>query len=149
MSTYGQSGEATGRGTDLTTALNYVGQLLGHRSIVFLISDFFDEGFEHALKVISRHHDLVAVTVSDPREHSLPDVGYLQLVDAETDTRVVFDSGNRSVREQFEHLGAEDEGKLRRTLRRLSIDHIEIQTDRSYVGPLIAFFRARERKRAR
>ena len=141
--------EATGRGTDLTTALNYVGQLLRHRSIVFLISDFFDEGFEHALKVISRHHDLVAVTVSDPRELSLPDVGYLQLVDAESDARVVFDSGSRSVREQFEHLVAEDEGKLRRMLRRLSIDHIDVRTDRSYVGPLFAFFRARAHKLAR
>ncbi len=141
--------EASGRGTDLSVGLNYIGRLLRHRSIVFLVSDFLDHGYEHALRVISQRHDVVAVTVSDPRERSLPNVGYLQLIDAETGSRVVFDSGNRFVREQFEHLVEEDEGNLRRMLRRLSIDQIEIQTDRSYVGPLINFFRARERKLAR
>ena len=138
-----------GKGTDLTTALNYVGKVLRHRSIVFLISDFLDDDFEHSLRVISKRHDLVAVTVADPRERSLPDVGYLQLVDAETDKRVVFDSSNRIAREQFEHLVVQDEGALRKMLRRFSIDHIEIQTDRSYVGPLISFFKARERKLSR
>ncbi len=91
----------------------------------------------------------MAVTVSDPRERSLPNVGYLPLVDAESAHNIVFDSGNRFVREQFEYLVSEDEVLLRRTLRRLSIDQIEVQTDRSYVAPLINFFRARERKLAR
>lgn len=141
--------EASGRGTDLNTALSYLGRLLRHRAIVFMISDFLDEEYEHALKLVSRRHDLVAVTVSDPRERSLPNVGYLPLVDAESAHHIVFDSGNRFVREQFEYLVSEDEVLLRRTLRRLSIDQIEIQTDRSYVAPLINFFRARERKRAR
>lgn len=141
--------EASGRGTDLNTALSYLGRLLRHRAIVFLISDFLDEEYEHALKLISRRHDLVAVTVSDPRERSLPNVGYLPLVDAESAHNIVFDSGNRFVREQFEYLVSEDEVLLRRTLRRLSIDQIEVQTDRSYVAPLINFFRARERKLAR
>ncbi|MEE8166064.1 MAG: DUF58 domain-containing protein [Myxococcota bacterium] len=141
--------EASGRGTDLNAALSYLGRLLRHRAIVFLISDFLDEEYEHGLKLISRRHDLVAVTVSDPRERSLPNVGYLPLVDAESAHNIVFDSGNRFVREQFEYLVSEDEVLLRRTLRRLSIDQIEVQTDRSYVAPLINFFRARERKLAR
>ncbi len=141
--------EPTGRGTSLATGLNYVGRLLRHRSIVFLISDFIDQEYERALRVVSKRHDLVAITVSDPRERSLPDVGYLQLIDAESGARILFDSGDRIVREQFEHLVGEDESDLRRTLRRLSIDQIDIQTDRSYVRPLINFFRTRERKRAR
>jgi uncharacterized protein (DUF58 family) len=141
--------EPTGRGTDLSVALDYLGRILRHRAIVFLISDFLDTDFERSLKVLSRRHDLVAVTVSDPRERSLPDVGYLELIDAESDQRIVLDSGNRYVREQFEHLAGEDDMRLRRMLRRLSVDQIEIQTDRSYVLPLINFFRARERKLAR
>lgn len=140
---------AQGRGTDLAVALDYLGRILRHRSIVFLISDFFDQGYESALKIISGRHDLVAITVSDPRERSLPNVGYLELIDAESGSRVVMDSGNRFVREQFEHLAAENDVRLRRTLRRHSIDQIEIRTDRSYVEPLIDFFRARERKLAR
>ncbi len=136
----------TGIGTDLSVALDYLGRILRHRAIIFLVSDFLDESFEKSLKIISRRHDVVAVTVSDPRELAIPDVGYLELVDAETDQRVVLDSGNRFVREQFEYLANEEDVRLRRTLRRLSIDQIEIQTNRSYVKPLIDFFRARERK---
>ena len=139
----------TGVGTDLSVALDYLGRILRHRAIVFFISDFLDSGFEKSLKVIGRRHDLVAVTVSDPREAVIPDVGYLELIDAESDQRVVLDSSNRFVREQFEYLANEEDVKLRRLLRRLSVDQIEIQTDRSYVKPLIDFFRARERKLAR
>lgn len=138
-----------GRGTDIALALDYLGRILRHRSIIFIISDFLDSDFERSLKLISRRHDLIAITVSDPRERSLPDVGFLELVDAETDQRVVLDSGNRYVRDQFEHLASQDELKLRQMLRRSSVDQIDIQTDRSYVPPLIAFFRARERKLVR
>jgi uncharacterized protein (DUF58 family) len=138
--------EPAGRGTDLSVALDYVGRILRGRAIVFLISDFLDSGFEKPLKVISRRHDVVAITVSDPRERELPDVGFLEFLDAESDQRVVLDSGNRFVREQFEYLATEEQTRLGRLLRRLSVDQIEIQTDRSYVPPLIAFFRARERK---
>ncbi|MGD2218570.1 MAG: DUF58 domain-containing protein [Gemmatimonadales bacterium] len=141
--------EPSGRGTSLSTALDYVGRILRHRAIVFLISDFLDSDFEKPLKVISRRHDVVAITVWDPRERQLPDVGFLELFDAESDHYVVLDSGNRFVREQFEYLATEEETRLSRLLRRLSIDQIQIQTDRSYVPPLIAFFRARERKLAR
>lgn len=139
----------TGRGTDIALALDYLGRILRHRAIIFIISDFLDSGFERSLKLISRRHDLIAITVSDPRERSLPDVGYLELVDAESDQRVVLDSGNRYVRQQFEHLASQDELKLRQLLRRTSVDQIDIQTDRSYVPPLIEFFRARERKLVR
>lgn len=141
--------EPAGRATDLATALDYIGRVLRHRAIVFLMSDFFDAGYEKPLKVIGRRHDVVAVTVSDPRERELVDVGFLELIDAETGEKVVLDSSSRYVREQFEHLSAEEETRLSRTLKRLSIDRIEIRTDRSYVEPLIGFFKARERKLAR
>lgn len=141
--------EPVGRGTDLAVALDYLGRVLRHRAIVFFISDFLDSGFERSLKVVSRRHDLVAVTVSDPREYKLPAVGLLELSDAETNKRVTLDSSSRFVREQFEYLASEHQTKLRRLLRRLSLDQIEIRTDRSYVPPLINFFRMRERKLAR
>ncbi len=141
--------EPQSRGTDLANALDYLGRLLRHRAIIFLISDFLDNGFESSLKVISRRHDVVAITVSDPRERSLPDVGFLDLIDAETGDRIVLDSASRFVREQFEHLAGEEDVRLRRLLNRLSVDQIDIQTDRSYVPALIGFFRTRERKLAR
>lgn len=138
-----------GKRTDIGAALDYIGRVLRHRAIVFVISDFLDEGFERPLKVVSQRHDMVAVRVSDPRERSLPEVGYLELIDAENDQDIILDTGNRFVREQFEHLASEDETRLRKLFRRLSVDEVEIPTDRSYVGPLIAFFRSRERKLAR
>lgn len=138
-----------GRGTDISVALDYLGRLLRQRAIIFLLSDFMDTGWERSLKLIGRRHDLVAITVSDPRERTLPDVGYLELIDAESDERVVLNSSDRFVREQFEHLAADHDFRLRQILRRSSVDQIEIHTDRSYVPPLIGFFRARERKLAR
>jgi len=141
--------QPTGRGTDVAEALDYIGRILRHRAIVFVISDFFDAGYDKQLKVLSRRHDVVAITVFDPRELELVDVGFLELLDAETDRRVVLDSGSRYVREQFEHLSSEAEVRLSRTLSRLSIDRIAIRTDRSYVEPLISFFKERERKLAR
>lgn len=138
-----------GRGTDISVALDYIGRILRQRAVVFLVSDFLDQGFEKSLKVLSSRHDLVAVSVGDPREKIMPAVGYLELVDAETGKRCVLDTGNRYVRDHFEHLATEDDTRLRRLLQRLSVDQIEIQTDRSYVEPLIKFFRARERKLAR
>ncbi len=141
--------EPESRGTDLAVALDYLGRIQRHRAIIFLVSDFLDDGYEKSLKVVSRRHDLVAITISDQTERRIPDVGYLELVDAESGQYVVLDSGDRYVREQFEYLAGEDELSLRRLLRRMSVDQIQIQTDRSYVGPLISFFRMRERKLAR
>lgn len=141
--------EPAGRGTDVAAALEYVGRILRQRAIVFVISDFLDIGYERPLKVISQRHDVVAITVSDPRERSLADVGFLELTDAETGERIVLDSSSRYVREQYEHLAAEQEARLDRTLARLSIDRIDIRTDRSYVEALIGFFKARERKLVR
>ena len=141
--------QPAGKQTDIGSVLDYIGKVIRHRAIVFVISDFLAEDFERPLKIVSRLHDMVAVRVSDPRERSLPHVGYIELVDAESDEKILLDTGSRFVREQFEHLAGEDETRLRKLFRRLSVDQVEVRTDRSYVGPLIGFFRSRERKLAR
>lgn len=138
-----------GRGTNLAAVLEYVGRILRHRSVVFILSDFQAAGYEKALKILSRRHDVVAITITDPREREIPDVGLLELVDPETGSLSVLDTSSRFAREQFAHLVAEREAELRRLLRHLSVDRVEIETDRSYVGPLIKFFQARERARSR
>lgn len=139
--------EPEGRGTDLTGALEYVGRVLRHRAVVFVFSDFLDRGYERALKTLGRRHDVVAITITDPRERDVPDVGYVELEDAETDAPIVFNTSNRFAREQYEHLVGEEETRRRRLLRRWNVDQVEVWTDRSYVGPLIRFFQARERRR--
>src|SRR5438094_565159 len=89
------------RGTSIREGLDYVNRVLHRRTIVFLLSDFLDRGFESALKRTGRRHDLIAVHITDPREQELPPVGLLDLEDAETGERLLLDTGSRQVREAF------------------------------------------------
>src|SRR5712692_9850753 len=93
--------QPTHRGTALHEALDYLNRILRRRSIVFLLSDFLDQGFEYALKRTARHHDLIAIRISDPREEELPAVGLLELEDAETGQRLLVDTGSRQVRAAY------------------------------------------------
>src|SRR5262249_40235205 len=81
------------RGTALREGLDFLNRLLHRRSIVFLFSDFLDRGYERALKRTARHHDLIAVRISDPREEELPRVGLLEVEDAESGERMLVDTG--------------------------------------------------------
>src|SRR5947209_224911 len=89
------------RGTSLREGLDYLNRVLHRRSIVFLMSDFLDRGFEGAFKRTGRRHDLIAVHVGDPREDELPNVGLLEVEDAETGKRRLLDTGSRAVRAAY------------------------------------------------
>lgn len=134
------------RGTSLREGLDYLNRVLHRRTIVFLLSDFLDTGFENAFKRTGRRHDLVAVRISDPREEELPSVGLLELEDAETGRRILVDTGSRAVREAYAAAaGARREG-LRQLARSARIDLIEVSTDGGHLDALIRFFRLRERR---
>jgi uncharacterized protein (DUF58 family) len=92
--------EPEGCGTDIPGAIDYLAKMLPHRSIIFLISDFVGEGVEHPLKIVAQHHDVVAITVSDPRESILPDVGLARFTDPETGVTVDVDTSNKAVSER-------------------------------------------------
>jgi uncharacterized protein (DUF58 family) len=133
--------------TDITRALDYLGRVQSRRAVVFLISDFQAEGFERSLRVLGQRHDVIAVSIMDPREMSLPDVGLLELEDAETGETVLIDTGSREVRKHYEASSLERAGKLRELLRSMSIDQIGVETGRAYVRDLMTFFKNRERRR--
>jgi uncharacterized protein (DUF58 family) len=133
--------------TDIAKALDYLGRIQSRRAVVFLISDFQAEGFERSLRVLGRRHDVIAVSIMDPREMSLPDVGLLELEDAETGETVLIDTGSREVRKHYEASSLERAGKLRELLRSMSIDQIGVETGRAYVRDLMTFFKNRERRR--
>ena len=133
-------------GTDIASALDYLGRVLHKRGVVFLVSDFLDQNFEKPLRVLARRHDLIAVTVSDPRELALPDVGLLEIQDAETDETVVIDTGSKTVRSRYKRLAEEKNTALSNLFRATGIDHIQLLTDRDYVLDLIKFFRKRMKK---
>ncbi len=133
-------------GTSISGALDYLGRITTKRSIVFLVSDFIDRGFENQMRVVARRHDLIAVSLADPREDTMPNVGLLELEDAESGERLVIDTGSARVRKAYSLLGKTRAASNRDLFRSLGVDHIEVRTDEDYVRDLVRFFRSRERR---
>jgi uncharacterized protein (DUF58 family) len=136
--------EPQGRGTDLAGALRFARGVMRRRGIVALVSDFQAEGYERALGILSRRHDVVALHLQDPHETELPDVGLVALLDPETGQRRVVDLGNPVVRRL---LAPASRDRARDVFRRTQVDALNLSTGASYEGPLRQFFAARERRR--
>jgi len=132
--------------TDIEGALDYLGRVTTKRSVVFLVSDFQAEGFEKKMRVLGKRHDLIAVTIVDPREVRLPDVGLIELEDSETGETVLVDTSSAAVRKRYERFGREEQARLKELFSSMGVDQIEVMTDRDYVPRLISFFRVREKR---
>jgi uncharacterized protein (DUF58 family) len=138
-----------GRGTNLKAALDYLNHVQSRRAVTFVLSDFQlpdEEAVRKKLRVASKRHDVVALSLRDPREEELPAVGLLELRDAETDERALVDTFDRKVREEFALKSRLRLEALRRMLRSASVDHVEIRCETDYMLPLIKFFKMRERR---
>jgi uncharacterized protein (DUF58 family) len=131
------------KGTDMEGALEYIGRVMKRKGVVFLISDFLCEGYEKSLTIIGRKHDVICIIVSDPREMELPKIGLVELEDAETGSIMIVDTSDRGVRESFSSESLDMRDQQRRFFRSVGIDFIEIETDKSYVDPLMRFFQRR------
>ena len=136
-----------GRRTDLGAALEYLDRVLHRRSVVFLISDFQDAGYVHALRRARRRHDVVAINLVDPRERELPRLGFIALQDAETGEEVLVDSQAGELRGFFAAQQQEAEARRHSMFERLGVDEIQVDTAQSYVEPLIHFFQVRMQRR--
>jgi uncharacterized protein (DUF58 family) len=135
-----------GRGTSMTVAIDRLMRLLPHRSVVFLASDFIADDVEKPLARLAQRHDVIAVTLEDPAERVLPNVGPARLEDPETGTVVEVDTSHPAVRSAFaQRVAAEDEAR-RKLFGRLGLDEIIVHTEHGYVDALLAFFRARSRR---
>jgi uncharacterized protein (DUF58 family) len=135
-----------GRGTDITQALEYLSHVQRKRAVTFLVSDFRASGFEKALAVAGRRHDLIAVRMGDARERELPPLGLVELEDPETGERVVVDTSSPRFRNAFGRTVRDARARLDRTLRRSGVDVIDIETGQPYVQPLRRFFHERMRR---
>jgi len=133
--------------TDIAGALDYLGRITTKRAVVFLISDFLASGFEKQMRLAGKRHDLIAASITDPREVRMPNVGLIELEDAETGELIVLDTGSARVRRQYERLGRERARELKGLFASMGVDNIEVHTDRDYVRDLARFFISRERKR--
>ena len=133
-------------GTNITVALDHVIRVLKRRSIVLLVSDFFDEAYEKPLRTLASRHDAIAVYLHDPREQELPAVGLVDLTDAETGETITLDTGNVRTREAYASDAATHQARTSELLRRCRVDQVFVQTDEGYVEPLIQYFRRRNKK---
>ena len=137
------------RRTDLRVGLEFLGRVARRRSVAFLVSDFIvDEGtsaYEKGLRIAKRKHDLVPVTITDPMEEELPDVGYVYFEDVETGEVVSFDTAGKG-RTAYAARVKKARFERETLFRKLSMDFVNVRTDQPYVGSLVAFFRAREHR---
>ncbi|MGH7664752.1 MAG: DUF58 domain-containing protein [Gemmatimonadaceae bacterium] len=141
--------DPSGTGTDLAGAMEYLAKMLGHHTIIFLISDFLSGEIERPLKRLARQHDVVAITVQDPSEAELPDIGIARFTDPETGMTIDIDTSDSAVRAGYASAIRAEGDARRHLLRRLAIDEIAVRTDSGYIQPLLRFFRARETRARR
>ncbi|MBM4420311.1 MAG: DUF58 domain-containing protein [Chloroflexi bacterium] len=132
--------------TDITGAARFLGSVTKKRSVIFLLSDFLDAGFETPLRMLGRRHDVIAATLSDPRESLLPSVGVVTLEDAETGETRTIDTGRADVREAYAAAARLTRAERIRSFGRMGLDTLELATDRPYLPALAAFFSARTRR---
>ena len=134
------------RGTSIQKALDHLNLVLHKSAVVFLISDLLDQGFEQSLKVANRRHDMVVIQIFDPREQDLPDVGILELRDAETGEVLCVDTSLPEVRRNYRDNWEKNRASLARLFQTNRMDHVTIDTSKPYDAPLTRFFRERVRR---
>jgi uncharacterized protein (DUF58 family) len=135
-----------GRGTDIVGTLEYLNRVARRKSVVFILSDFFAPEFKKQLAIANKRHDVVAVTISDPAEYELPDIGLVKFFDPETGRDCVVDNSDPAARLAYKEAAVRRINARRRLFRSSNVDEIEVRTDSSYAASLVRFFRQRERR---
>jgi uncharacterized protein (DUF58 family) len=135
------------RGTNITEALRYLNNVIKKRSIAFLLSDLMDRGYEDALKIAKRKHDLIVLRTVDPREEELPMLGLAQFEDPETGLLRWVNTSSGAVRKAYRAEALKRQNRTREILRRSGVDHAVISTRTGYVKPLMNLFKEREGNR--
>ena len=133
----------TGSGTDIADALSYINRLLDRRAIVVLTSDFQDKDFEKQLRITNQKHDLVSIIINDHLEDELPYIGLVKIKDAETGAEKIVDTSSKKVREAYKIRRMEQKAYIHDKMLKMKIDAVEVQTNESYVQPLMNFFKRR------
>ena len=129
--------------TDIKSALEFLNRVQPRKSVVFLISDFFSTDYEKALKLTSKRHDLIAISINDPREMKLPPIGIIELEDSETGEIILIDTYDTNLLYRFEKQTEDFKRKREDLFKNMGIDHIQLQTGQPYLKPLILFFKNR------
>lgn len=135
------------RRTNIPMALDYVAKVLRKKATVFVVSDFIETDFKKSLGLLNRRHDVIAVPVRDRVEIAMPNIGIIELQDAETGEIILIDTSSTAFRTQYSDSNAENFDSLKSMMRSINVDSIPIYTDKPYVQDLVQFFHMRHGRR--
>jgi uncharacterized protein (DUF58 family) len=135
-----------GKKTNLENLLEHITKAVKRKSVVFVISDFLDSGYETSLRVANKKHDIIAITITDPRELEIPDIGFIELEDSETGEIILLDTSSERVRRTFASNSDALISERDKIFKSMNVDSINIFSNKSYIEPLIKFFRMRAQK---
>jgi uncharacterized protein (DUF58 family) len=138
--------EPEGKTTGLKQALEYFNNAIKKRSIVFLLSDFIDDGFEKILRIVGRKHDLIGIVLKDEKEDKIPKLGLVKFMDAETGAERYVDTSDNKFQKWYRRVQEENRLKRQNIFIASRLDSIDITTGQNYITPLVKFFKMRERR---
>ena len=133
-----------GKSTNISGALDYLNKVTTRKTVTFIISDFYDTAFKRSLSIANKRHDCVAITITDPKEINLPNIGVVKFDDPETKRSFLIDTSDSKVRKKFEVNSLRKFKERKKIFSSISVDNIDIYTDIPYSKSLFKFFRMRE-----
>ncbi len=139
--------KSTSKETKLAAPLSFINRCFKKKTIIFLISDFLDSGFQDQLRSLARYHDLIAINISDIRERNLPAIGYIELEDMETGESILINTKDPRLQKELTAKNAEAEKAKLDFFRSARIDFIQVEANDSYFEPIVRFFRKREKRK--
>ena len=134
------------RGTNLVQAIHYASKVLRHRSVVIILSDFLAEGWDKALRELGARHQVIAITMDDPREVDPPKAGWVEMEDAENGRRALVNTSNPAARRRWLEAARARRARRHDRLRAASVEHIPLEVDTDYGVVLRRAFAPRRRR---
>ena len=131
-------------GTNIAAACDYLSRALQRRSVVFVLSDFFDSDYVDSLRTLARRHDVIALALVDPMDLELPDFGIVRFASAEGAATQVVDTGSLALRRDYAAAATDHAAERQHTLAMAGVDEVEIRLDEDLVAPIARYFRMRE-----
>ncbi len=129
--------------TNIANALKHFNNVIKKRSVGFLISDFYDNDFEHALKIANRRHDIIALQIQDKREVEMPNIGIVKFEDAESGNTKWINTSSKKTRTKYKAEALKRDAELKDVFRRAGVDYTKIETHKPYTIPLMNLFKRR------
>jgi uncharacterized protein (DUF58 family) len=135
------------RKTNINQAMDYLVRVIRKKATIFIVSDFIETNYKKSLSLLNKRHDVITVSVRDPAEIALPNIGLIEFTDAETGELILVDTRSRKFRQQYSGSTSRRSDELKSTFRSINVDNINISTDRPYIQDLVRFFHMRHNRR--